>query len=174
MGAPIGRKRGFSWERQFAKKLSLWWSDGEDQYIFRRSHGSGSAYQDKHGLSGAGGDIIADKESGFPFINRFHIECKESQNMGNILLQLLLNNELKIGKWSWQVLRKEAAKFQRIPFLALKPFRKREQLIVLPLEEVNDVLDKFSILHSILHEKKERLVIMKLQEFFQISPSIWR
>ena len=171
---PIGRKRGFFWEREFAKKLSLWWTNGKDKYVFRRSHGSGSAYQDREGLSGAGGDIVSDKEIGFPFTNIFHIECKESQRTDIILLSLFLKDTLTIGSWNWMKLRLEAKKFNRTPFLVLKPFRKKEQFIFVNKSAIEKELEKYEVKYNLAWEGKELLAVIRLQEFFRISPLSWK
>ncbi len=77
---PSISKKGSQWERDFAKQLSKWWSDGKDEYIFSRRSGSGGSKRDQNGWSEASGDIHLDKPEGMPLISTFSFECKFIQD----------------------------------------------------------------------------------------------
>lgn len=72
--------KGGSFENEIAKKLSLWWSDGESPEVFVRTGGSGSRAtnrlksQDKTDYTI--GDITYNTPEGKPLIDAWSIECK--------------------------------------------------------------------------------------------------
>lgn len=79
-------EKGHSFEREIAKKLSLWWSEGKDRDIFYRSDSSGSRATLRERYSGDKlldqyGDIVAEKIEGRPLTDRFCIECKHYKNI---------------------------------------------------------------------------------------------
>lgn len=74
--------KGFGWERELAKKLSLWITKGQDKYVLWRQGGSGGMATNlrKRGvvLDGHGGDIVLFKpcrESEL-FTQTFFVETK--------------------------------------------------------------------------------------------------
>lgn len=72
--------KGGNAEREVAKLLSLWWSEGERDDIFGRSDGSGARFTQrrKRGKDTAnqGGDITFIDSDGEPLIKAWSIECK--------------------------------------------------------------------------------------------------
>lgn len=75
------KSKGSNFERQLCGKLSLWWSDGEDDDIFWRTAGSGArstSRSRKQGKKtfGQAGDIQATNPCGQPLIDLFTIEMK--------------------------------------------------------------------------------------------------
>lgn len=72
--------KGGSFEREIAKTLSLWWSDGERDDIFGRSDGSGGRFTQrrKAGKSTANmaGDLTFTDSIGEPLIAAWSIELK--------------------------------------------------------------------------------------------------
>lgn len=75
MGAKSFAK-GFGFERDVAKMLSLWVSDGDDAYVFNRRQGSGGSGRDRSGKSGASGDLFAEKVPGYPLMDSISFELK--------------------------------------------------------------------------------------------------
>lgn len=80
--------KGGEFEREFAKKLSLWWSEGDSDAIFWRTSNSGGRATTR-GKQGKAthrqhGDITATDPSGDPFIKLFTIECKRGYDKDNI------------------------------------------------------------------------------------------
>ncbi len=75
----MGKGSGF--EREIAKKLSLWWTEGENEDVFWRSQASGGRAtmrkkKDKDALNSQAGDITAFDPIGEPLIKAWNIECK--------------------------------------------------------------------------------------------------
>lgn len=69
------KTRANIWEREAAKMLSLWVSNGGRKDIFWRTNSSGA----KHSVTGEAnhaGDIVAVDPEGAEFAERFHIEVK--------------------------------------------------------------------------------------------------
>lgn len=89
--------KGGSFEREIAKALSLWWSEGERDDIFYRSQASGGRFTSrrKTGKDTAlqGGDITCSDPIGEPLIKEFTIECKTGYG-----------KKLKSGISRWDVL----------------------------------------------------------------------
>lgn len=80
---PTKRKhgeKGGDFEREIAKKLSLWYSGGSRDDIFYRSHSSGARFtaRKKSGKDTAfqSGDITCSDPEGKDLIEMFSIECK--------------------------------------------------------------------------------------------------
>lgn len=75
-----GKNKGGNFEREIAKKLSLWWTNNEREDIFYRSHSSGARFtsRKKAGKDTAlqSGDITASDPIGAPLIEKWSIEIK--------------------------------------------------------------------------------------------------
>jgi hypothetical protein len=70
------KNKGTSFERAICRKLSLWWSNGEDDSIFWRSPGSGSWARGKRPDTPGRGDVIAVKPEGKSLTDYAVIEIK--------------------------------------------------------------------------------------------------
>jgi hypothetical protein len=70
------KNKGTSFERAICRKLSLWWSNGEDDSIFWRSPGSGSWARGKKPDTPGWGDVIAVKPEGKGLTDWAVIEIK--------------------------------------------------------------------------------------------------
>jgi hypothetical protein len=72
--------KGASFERWVCKRLSMWWSDGEDDSLFWRTSQSGgrATTRRKKGLKTVGhcGDICSTDPSSAPFTKLFAVEVK--------------------------------------------------------------------------------------------------
>jgi len=106
---------GNTWEREFCRDLSLWWTDGKDNKVFWRTDSSGAV----KGVSELAGDVKAIKEIGFPLINNVIIELKRTKQK-DIFLDLIRRKEHSmIGEW-WTKLEIEAAQWKRELLLVIK------------------------------------------------------
>jgi hypothetical protein len=74
--APKGRGRGFGYEREIAKRLSLWVTLGENSKVFWRTMGSGGRFSRGEASVHACGDICTEDPVGQPLIDAFSIEIK--------------------------------------------------------------------------------------------------
>lgn len=66
-----GRRRGNTWELKFCKDLSIWWSNGKDDAIFKKA---GSTHTVEKGA--VFGDVYAVKPEGFALTSMMSIELK--------------------------------------------------------------------------------------------------
>ena len=75
-----GKSRGSAFEREVAELFSLWWTDGERDDIFYRSHSSGGRFtaRKKGGKDTAlqGGDITCTDPTGEPLVRAWNMELK--------------------------------------------------------------------------------------------------
>lgn len=116
-----GKAKGRNMERDTAKALSLWWSDGEDDHIFAPRMASGGAGRDIGGRSGAAGDIHADKSAGELFIKRWVVECKSYEDITSELWQYIQGDGFASGFSSfWQQVQDSARVYRRYSLLIVK------------------------------------------------------
>lgn len=72
-----GSRKGRNYERDIAKDLSLWWSNGKRNDVFYHTHGSGSIGTRRNPVSkNYYGDIMSIDAEGEPFTNLFNLELK--------------------------------------------------------------------------------------------------
>lgn len=90
--------RGKRFEAEMARRLSLWWSGGTDEFVFSSRSRSGGMGRDKRGGTGHAGDLFADKPAGAPFTELFVCECKYHETLGteNHLVQLATGSVSKL------------------------------------------------------------------------------
>jgi hypothetical protein len=112
--------KGSQFEREFGKKLSLWWSNGEDAFIFSRRGGSGGSFRDKKGHSGSSGDIMADKPSGEPFTLRYSVELKFYADLTNQFWSILTGDSAKTIENFWEQCCDSAKPYNRYGLLILR------------------------------------------------------
>ena len=72
--------KGSEFERQIAKKMSLWWSNNKRDDIFYRTHASGARHtsrmKKKIKTENSAGDLMYIDEMGKPFIDNVLVEIK--------------------------------------------------------------------------------------------------
>jgi len=111
-GARKGREKGKRWERQFARELSLWWSEGEDKDIFRRTFGSRSIVE----ADSQARDIMAVKGEGYRFTSRYDIELKNCKI--DLWKNFLKGEKAQIYQW-WDQAEREKKENKQV-FLVIK------------------------------------------------------
>jgi len=109
------KQLGNTWEREFCKDLSLWWTKGRDDRVFWRSDSSGAV----KGVSELAGDVKAIKQIGYPLIDHVIIETKRTKDTDVLLEVVRRGKSSKIGKW-WDKLLVESDKWKRDPMLVIK------------------------------------------------------
>ncbi len=76
----MGQKKGKKFEKEIAKKISVWWTNGERDDVFYLTSGSGSRYTFRKKVGkdtkNSSGDIGILDPIGQPFLNIFSIEAK--------------------------------------------------------------------------------------------------
>lgn len=98
-------KKGKSFEKEIAKELSFWWSDGERDDIFYCTHGSGSRFtaRKKQGKDTANscGDIGLIDPKGQPFLSLFMIEIKRGYSQELDILSIVDGNKKNHELLTW-------------------------------------------------------------------------
>lgn len=117
-----GRDKGANFEREFAKKLSLWWSENADAHIFARRSASGGAGRDIKGQSGHAGDIFADKPEGQHLTDQIVFELKAYQDLSKPFWRFFAGEESVIDKFLEQT-KKAAEPYNRPWALVMKSNR---------------------------------------------------
>ena len=100
--------KGANFERQIAKRFSLWLSNGEDKFLVMRRPGSGGSFRDKSGATKKGGDITSDNPKVDWFFDKICVELKFYKELQNPLWSYLTGKSSIIDKFLEQAI--EAAK----------------------------------------------------------------
>lgn len=94
------KNKGNTFERQVARHLSLWYSNGVSEVVFeRRTAGSGGAPRDLSGASGITGDIFAVKQAGVEFLQDLNIECKFYKDLKGDLWRWIAGEHSQIDEF---------------------------------------------------------------------------
>lgn len=123
---PRGREKGFEYEREVAKKLSRWLTDGATQDCIWRTPGSGARSHVLQGSAAAqtAGDLML-LDPSYPvardFCETFVVELKRRRILDWGLW--LYQDQGEFPAW-WSKLCKEADRVQRCPMLIARADRK--------------------------------------------------
>lgn len=158
-----GREKGFGFERKIAKKLSLWWTDGDDENVFVRRASSGGRKSDKSGESGYGGDIHADKEIGFPLVNLLSFELKHTKDMDPSFLLMSGDNPFADA---WGQCLEDAMTTQRVPCLIYK--REKIECICLFTLFIVKLSEYVNINRDLYFLRYKKIMIFPLDEFLDV------
>ena len=124
--------KGSPFEREIARKLSLWWSDGQADDWFWRTAGSGgrATNRAKSGKSTAngGGDICAQTKEAQNLLDKVTFELKRGYNTATIS-DLLDNNGGVMGKFIEQARR--SASLAGTPYWAVIHKRDRREALLI-------------------------------------------
>jgi len=125
--------KGGNFEREIAKKLSLWWTDGKTDAVFWRTSGSGAraTVRKKVGKATANqdGDICATDPIGQPLIDLVTIELKVGYNSWNIKELLDSKKKQTILEDFWeQCIREQDDQKRRGWWLIVRQDRRNELL----------------------------------------------
>lgn len=123
-----GKTKGAALERQIAKTLSLWLSDGEREDLLWRSSMSGgrATVASKKGkkLSAQVGDLSGIDELGHQFISRYIVECKHYKSLNVEALFFGAQGRARGYCEFWRKLVKEAEDHRKHPLLVAKQNQK--------------------------------------------------
>lgn len=132
-----GGKKGSAFERDFAVRLSTWWTQDLNEPrsdIFWRSTTSGAraTVRLKGGKRTAGsyGDITAIDPIGIPFLKAFSVECKKGYSRHSIQ-DMIDADKSKYGEWIAK-LRKTAAAAGSLWWMLVVKRDRREPLMLVP------------------------------------------
>ena len=133
-------RKGSQWEREFAKQLSLWFTDGKDGFVFERRSGSGGSQRDKNLDSGEAGDIFAVKPEGKLLTDKLVFELKFYRDLTPDLWAILSGERSKrISDW-WEKLKKESDLNGKKACLVLRTNRKRPVMLTNALSWFYDMV----------------------------------
>ena len=99
------RSKGLSFERLIAKRLSLWITEGKDEYAIERRVASGAAIADKKGLTSASGDLIGVKPSSALFMKSYCFELKCYTDLKPAFYHFMMKREGLIDKFVKQAVK---------------------------------------------------------------------
>lgn len=147
-----GAAKGAAFEREIAKRMSLWISDGASKDLLWRSAGSGGRSTQRRKQTGKGieyhaSDIAPLHPDAAPFVDAFTLECKNYASLD--LHQLFyMPQESTMAKW-WAQACRDAASVDRIPLMVCKELR-YPPLFVFPVKG----LGRLSSILVSLHKQK--------------------
>ena len=163
-------KKGAAYERDFSKRLSLWWSGGESRDLFWRTPMSGG----KATVDGRGthaGDIRAVLPEGEGFTEVFNVELKCGYPDADF--QRLLDGTG--GKHLFldfvnQAQRDQALAGSKYWMLVIKRDRKKE-LVVWPYKAFLSTTMKPQTMAIIDYPKSPSLAVFQLEDLFASDPA---
>lgn len=167
--ASKGRRKsnkGSPFEREIARRLSLWWSDGASDDLFWRTAGSGgrATNRAKQGKSTAngGGDICAQTKEAQNLLDLVTFELKRGYNTATISDLLDIEGGGVMGKFIEQARR--SASIAGTPYWAVIHKRDRRESLV--ITNMRDLLRLPMVppLVAIVGDMKEIIYASKLDE----------
>lgn len=182
------KAKGNNFERDIARKLSLW-INKEDKNIFWRTDSSGGRFTALNKRNSAeslplqGGDIVHRKEEGFPLIKNFHIELKtgyqrirrEKNGEGKRtsywdLLDILDGkSSVPIFIKFWEQTIRGAAITKRFPILIFRRLN-RETVICFPFDFFKEFVELFGEVLFIKYNQFQIILVNFLEFLKKISP----
>ncbi len=133
-----GKSKGSAYEREIAKKFSLWWTDGERDDVFWRTDNSGgrATTRAKSGVKtfGQRGDLQASDPIGQPLMDLCVIEIKRGYKESSIgdMLDAPDSAKQKIfGGFVEQVIT-DFNKSQSLSWMLITKRDRREELVTMP------------------------------------------
>lgn len=182
--------KGSNYERDFCKRLSLWWTDGERDDIFWRTGGSGgrATVRQQRGQKTYNqyGDICATDPIGDPLMKVLTFELKRGYTKNNIM-DLVDRPKVcvqqKWEEWLQQAHGSHIAAGSFAPIIVFKRDQKQEMvvttnLLIKHLQAYGNVLTcpipfvslvvpvRFKLGKSTLETHTMRLSMMRLEHFF--------
>ena len=119
-----GKSKGSSWERECAKKLSLWLTNGEKSDVLWRSAMSGGRHtvglKTGIGYSSQAGDLSSIDERGHRFISKYTVECKFYKDLYINSLVYGINKGISCF---WEQAIRDARSVNKLPILIAKQNR---------------------------------------------------
>lgn len=149
MKAGGGKRKGGSFERDVARKLTFWLSGQDKEYYFYRSPGSGGVATMNEENGEITGDIIAIKPEARLLTSKFSIECKDGYPDADFM-KLFKNNKNDTIQGFWDQCIRDSRKANKQGMLI---FRKKGMPILVGIEgntifskTMQDVIKEYVIL----------------------------
>lgn len=168
-----GKIKGGVFERDIAKKLSLWFSKSKRDDIFYRSHSSGARFTSRKksnkDTAYQSGDITCSDPIGEPLINKWSIECKTGYGKWDVLD--LIEGKIKKTKLIefWEQACKDAIKKE--PILIFRRKGKGACICIRTKYFVgfsNAHIDNLQTISIIDNRNRERLTLINLDDFLSV------
>jgi hypothetical protein len=168
-------KKGPAWERQVATDISLWWSDGLRDDLTWRTAGSGAraTVRGRKGKKTTNhcGDIGYTDVSIKPLFDFCVLELKRGYSSNSV--QDILDAPIKkpvmqeYQKWVDQA-RESARNAESVTWMIIFKRDRREPIVIMEEHRMRsvDMPDDYIILN--LSQKHEKIILMKLSEWFKI------
>jgi len=177
--------KGGSFEREIASKISLWWTSGERDDVFYRSHSSGGRFtmRNKRGKDTAlqCGDMTCSDPIGEPLIKDWNVECKTgygSKASDGIIrwdvLDFIDSKQKKpVLQSMWEQCIRDAETTGKEPVLIFRRNR-REPCIMMRTSYGYRLQEWFGAINhsSIYIELFDKCTMMSLSDFFEWVPDI--
>ncbi len=113
--------KGYKFEREVCKDLSLWLSDGADRDYFWRSAMSGgrATIGRKNGVTllRHAGDVMATHPKAHHFVERFVVDCKSLKKLN---LNSLIQKGIGVMGEAWSKVRTEGEAYGKTPMLIVR------------------------------------------------------
>jgi hypothetical protein len=176
-----GKSKGSSFERDVSSKLSLWFSYGERDDIFYRSHSSGARFtsrkKSKKDTAFQSGDITCSDPIGEDFINKVTIECKTGYGKWDVLDSIDSKQKETTLEKFWAQCQTDSVAAGKEPVLIFRrPLRQPCVLIWKDyLHRLENYFGKypFKVIYSI-YKDKGWVAIMSLADFLEwAEPQNW-
>ena len=187
--------KGSSYEREIAKKLGLWFTEGKRDDIFWRSNSSGARFtqRKKSGKDTANqaGDLTFSDSLGEILIKNWNIEIKTGYSGRSKVKDLDGKDKVIFNRWDtldivdssqkepvlltiWKQCKRDAGLTNRIPVLI---FRRngRKSCIMFTVKYLNYLFGIFGVYKTtsiMIITSLESYVIFNLQDFFNWIPDI--
>ncbi len=176
------KQRGGSYEREISSALSSWWTNGERDDIFYRSHSSGGRFtmrkKNNKDTAMQAGDITCSDSCGELLIKNWNIEVKTGYGTKkgdeivrwDILDFIDSKQKMPVLQSMWDQCTRDAGLTNRVPILI---FRRngRQSCICFDEDYFNKLTEWFGDSCPLCIQIKE-LVIMPLKGFFEWIPNI--
>ena len=129
------KSKGSGFERDVAKRLTLWISGQNKEYWFWRTPGSGSMNTLGHS-DVAAGDIISIKPEGEWFLDKYSIEAKNGYPSSSFHkhLKSVKNDEIRLF---WEQCVNDANRADKLPMLI---YKKKQNNALLGISELKGIL----------------------------------
>jgi len=114
-----GKAKGSSFERDMARRLSLWINGSEKPYVFWRTAGSGGLATIMAENADMGGDLMAIRDEGRFMTNLFSIELKTGYQDAEAFKHLKPNKSTEIEDF-WKQCCRDAERSHKYPCLIFK------------------------------------------------------
>lgn len=168
----MSKEKGNSFEREVAKKLSLWWSNNNRIDLFWRINSSGARHtcmRSKYNIDlyNQDGDITSTHPLSMIFCECFMVECKFYKDI-KLWTVFTDSSTINIRIW-WKIAREKAAASSKNVFLVVKQNGK-PVIVIVDERTGKHVSENCGVRERItMWCDSERLYVFRLDEFVNVD-----